>query len=205
MRPYLPQDSPKCRKDRLNVQFGCLAVAYVLGRVHNAIAEAEALVPSSISVHRFGRSRRYRRLPLLEPRMAPSWHVPLPVLTGPLERRGDRKDYRSPLRHRRSGVLDGVELPVAGHALQRVDAPVGELDPRARDEVRDGAGDEHLAPRGGRADARADVHGDSRHIVADQLALARVKAGSDLDAELAHGVTCGAGAADSPRRPVQGR
>src|SRR5207244_8056660 len=175
------------------------AVAYVLGQVHNAIAEAEALFPPRSPPIGSGAAVKYRRLPLLEPRMAPSWHVPLPVLTGPLERRGDRKDYRSPLRHRRSGVHDGVELPVAGQALERVDAPVGELDPRARDEVGDGAGDEHLAAGRGGAYARTDVDRDSGTVVADQLALAGVKAGADLDAKLAHGVPSGAGAADSPR------
>src|SRR5213079_2818465 len=40
---------------------------------------------------------------------------------------------------------DRVQLPVAGDALERMDAPVAEWDARAGYEVGDGAGDEYLA------------------------------------------------------------
>src|SRR6476619_5323920 len=48
-------------------------------------AETEALFPPRFRNIGSGAAASYRRLPLLEPLVAPSWHVPLPVLTGPSE------------------------------------------------------------------------------------------------------------------------
>ena len=118
-------------------------------------AKIRAQPYGSVFVHRFGRSRKYRRLPLLEPLTAPSRHVPLPVLMGPL---GEATGwiYRSPLRI--SGLLGhGVQLPLSRYALQRMGAALSELDARPRDQVGDGARDQHLAGRRRRSDAGADV------------------------------------------------
>ena len=50
------------------------------------------------------------------------------------------------------------EPPFLRHALQRVQAAVGESEPRPGDEVLDGARDEHLAGAGLGEHALADVH-----------------------------------------------
>ncbi|MDX6567443.1 MAG: hypothetical protein QOH15_21, partial [Gaiellales bacterium] len=42
-----------------------------------------------------------------------------------------------------SGACDRVDLPDGGDAFQPVLAAVGEVDPRACDEVIDGSGDQH--------------------------------------------------------------
>ena len=55
-----------------------------------------------------------------------------------------------------------------------------------------------------RGDAGADVDGDPADLAVDQLALAGVQAGADLEAELAHRLGDRAGAADRPGRAVEG-
>ena len=65
-------------------------------------------------------------------------------------------------------------------------APRPEGDPRADDEIAHGPGGEHLARPGERRNPRRDVDGDAADVVADQLDLAGVKAGADLDAERGH-------------------
>ena len=67
-------------------------------------AKIRAQPYGSIFVHRFERSRKYRRLPLLEPLMAPSRHVPLPVLMGPF---GEATGwiYRSPFHVKNNQLL----------------------------------------------------------------------------------------------------
>ena len=57
------------------------------------------------------------------------------------------------------------------------------------------------ARRGG--DARADVDGDSGNLVAEQLALARVQAGAELEPEVAGAVPDGERAPNRARRPVE--
>src|SRR3954447_435805 len=160
----------------------------------------------SVSVHRFGRKPQYRRLPLLGPPYGP-FKARTPARPVGALRRGDRPDLpvASSLSGSGSGS-DGVELPIARHAPERVHATVGELDSGAGDEVGDGARDEHLArPRSG-AHARADVHRDAAHIsVAHQLALAGVQTGADLDAERANRVAGRARAANPSRGTVERR
>ena len=86
-----------------------------------------------------------------------------------------------------------------------MDAALPELKLRTRHEILNRAGNEHLAGEGRRRDARPDVHGDPGHLLADDLALARMNAGSDLDAEAPHAVADRAGATDSLRRPLERR
>ena len=52
-------------------------------------------------------------------------------------------------------------------------------------------------------DTCADVDGDASHLPVDDLALARVKAGADLEAELSDALGDRAGAADRARRAVE--
>lgn len=75
---------------------------------------------------------------------------------------------------------DRVEPPYAWHALKLVFVAIFEGEARPRDEVSDGARHEHLARRGERRDARARDDRDSGDFLADDLALARVDAGTHL-------------------------
>ena len=85
-------------------------------------------------------------------------------------------------------LLHGEQLPLVGNALEAVNAPVGELQPRARDKILHGTRDEHLAGGGHARDSLADMHGDARDVSAARLHLAGVQAGAYLQAERADGV-----------------
>src|ERR687895_2330525 len=82
----------------------------------------------------------------------------------------------------------GVEMPVARDALEVVVAAVLEVDAGAGGEVADDARDEYFAGFRLGGDARADVDGDALDPVVDDLHLARVDPGADLEAEVADGV-----------------
>src|SRR5205823_12374200 len=97
------------------------------------------------------------------------------------------------------------ETPLSGHAAEVVGSTIYEAQARARDQVLHGAGDEDLAGRGARRHPGPDVDGNAPHIVAHQLALARVQPGPDLDPERADAFANGAGAADRARRSVKRR
>src|SRR5689334_22001724 len=101
-------------------------------------------------------------------------------------------------------VQHAIELPVPGQALERVAPAVVERETGTRHEILDGARHEHLAGRGARGDARADVHGDAAVLVAHHFAFAGVRAGANLEAELAHLLRHRAGAAHGARRAVEG-
>ena len=75
-----------------------------------------------------------------------------------------------------SGVATASTVQVPGHALQRVAAPLDELDAGARDQVADARGDEHLAGLAERDQARRDRDAETGDVVAAPLDLARVHA-----------------------------
>ena len=66
------------------------------------------------------------------------------------------------------------------------------------------AGDENLSCAGLRHDSRGDVEGDPADPAVDDLALARVDPGTDLEPQGADIVGYGARAADRAARPVEG-
>jgi hypothetical protein len=76
------------------------------------------------------------------------------------------------------------EPPFAGNAFQLADAAILERNPRAGDEILDGARNEHLSGLRLRRNAGADVDGDARHLAVDELAFARVQACAYIEAEL---------------------
>jgi hypothetical protein len=97
------------------------------------------------------------------------------------------------------------ETPLPCHAREDVRAPLHEAQAGARNQILDGARDEHLASRGARRYPGADVDGDASHVVvAHQLALAGVQPRPDFDPQRADAVADGAGAANRPRGAVEG-
>src|SRR3954466_399746 len=100
-------------------------------------------------------------------------------------------------------LVRGVQLPRVGNALERVGAPVGELDPRPGHEILDGPRNEPLARPRERADARRDVNGDAADVVPHHLALPRVQACANTDSQLLRGVEDRPGAMDRPCRTVK--
>ena len=87
------------------------------------------------------------------------------------------------------------DAPLAGYSFEDVLAAVGELDARTGDQVFDGARDQYFATSCHCGDACADMHGYSRDIVSDDLALARVEPCAHLDPERQDGAlnrTCAA-------------
>src|SRR5438128_792278 len=76
-----------------------------------------------------------------------------------------------------------VDAPLARNALQLVAAAVDEFDTRARDQVLDGPGDEHLSGLCERGNAGASVNGDSPNGVLRELDLPGVETGAYLEPE----------------------
>src|SRR5205807_3446091 len=111
--------------------------------------------------------------------------------------------------HRRFAVSarlgDREQLPFPWHAFELVGAAVGELDPRADDEIAHRARHEHLAGCRPRAYARADVHGHAANVGVDQLTLTGVHAGAHTDAERADVLADRARAADRAGGTVERR
>jgi hypothetical protein len=82
---------------------------------------------------------------------------------------------------------------------------VGEDLIGADDEVPDGAADQHLARAGEAANARSDVNGESPDVaIAQQLKLAGVHTGANVQAESANTIPNGDRAADRAARAVEG-
>src|SRR5262245_42486742 len=98
---------------------------------------------------------------------------------------------------------NGEETPVARNALEGGGAAVVELQPRAGHQVLDGLRDEHLP--GGRLGRhpRPDRDRDAGDLLVDDLALAGVEPGAELEPQLGHRVPDRARAADRTRRPVE--
>src|SRR5687768_1982775 len=86
-----------------------------------------------------------------------------------------------------------VERPHSRNSLELVVSALLEGDARARDEVLHRSGHEHFARGGERRDSSPGDHGDARELLADQLALARMDARTDLEVVLARAFD------DSPR------
>ena len=91
-------------------------------------------------------------------------------------------------------------------------SPLLEGESRAGDQILDRAGDEHLSGRGERRDAGARDDGDSGELLADELALPRVNAGTHVEAELrsvlddpARAGDCSSRTVESAEEPVSGR
>src|SRR6185503_3918824 len=99
----------------------------------------------------------------------------------------------------------GEQPPLAWHAFELVSTAVFEAKARARGKVAHRGRREHVAWRGERADARSDDRRDAADLACDLLALARVRPGSDVDAQAAYAIPDGQGAADRTCRTVERR
>ena len=80
-----------------------------------------------------------------------------------------------------------------------------ELQPGARHQVTDGAGDDDLARARLSRNARADVHGEPGELAVRDLALARVDACADLEPQRLNGLDRGSSATDRAGRSVEAR
>ena len=76
-------------------------------------------------------------------------------------------------------AVDGVELPQSGNALEFVAAAIGEAQLRAGNQVLHGARYEYFVGTRSSAHSGAEMDGEARHLVAEQLTLARVEARPD--------------------------
>ena len=93
-----------------------------------------------------------------------------------------------PKSYERNGLgRHGPQPPTVGHTLQFGDSTVSELDSRASDEIPHGLRHEHLARRGPRRDARADVDRDATDLTFHELAFAGVDSGPYLETETTDG------------------
>ena len=101
-------------------------------------------------------------------------------------------------------LFDSKQAPLAGDTLEGVEAAVDEAQARASYEVFHRTGDPHLARSGKGRHTSADVHSDPTNLIADQLDLAAMEAGSDVEAERADRFKDSTGAPDSARWPVKG-
>src|SRR4030095_8733627 len=100
---------------------------------------------------------------------------------------------------------DRINVPFARKSLERLRAAIVEADAGARDEIFHGARDQHLARARQRRDSGAGVHGDAAQLVAEDLALARVQTGANLQAQLPHLAHDGACTTHAARRSVEAR
>src|SRR5689334_15963464 len=99
----------------------------------------------------------------------------------------------------------GIEPPFSRNASERVNAPVGEDDPRSDHDVLHGTGYQRLARACRGCDAGADVYGDAADVAVGLLDLAGVQARAHVEPERSRAVADRERAADRARRAVEGR
>src|SRR4029079_2684832 len=89
-------------------------------------------------------------------------------------------------RKTRDLMLEGIEPPLAGHALQLVRPAVHERDAGAGDEIADGLRAEDFVRFCARGDPRSDRDRDARDLAVGDRALAGVDAHTNGEVEPAH-------------------
>lgn len=102
-----------------------------------------------------------------------------------------------------SGGRDRKQAPSLRNALERDAAAVFKGEAGPRHEVPHRPRDEHLAGGGLGGHPGADVDGDARHLPVQQLDLAGMQAGTDLEAQRAQGVHDRPRASNRSRRTVK--
>ena len=102
------------------------------------------------------------------------------------------------------GTNHGVQEPLIRHAFERVGTLVFELQPASGNEILDSRGNEDLGGFGQRRNPSANVHRDPENVIAGELDFSRVTSGSYFEAQRAHRICNGLGAAHRPRRPIEG-
>ena len=80
-----------------------------------------------------------------------------------------------------------------------------ELDPRARNQILDRRGDEHLSGRGHAGDSRPDVHADTPYLLPGQLDFPCVQTRPDLEAQVASSISDRLGTANRSSGAVECR
>jgi len=102
-------------------------------------------------------------------------------------------------------ILDLLQTPVAGDALELMLPTVSELDARSGDEIPDGAGHHDLSRVCLGADPSGYMDGEASQVIAAHLAFACMQTGADVDAKFSRSVKDGLGAADRTSGAVKGR
>jgi hypothetical protein len=102
-----------------------------------------------------------------------------------------------------SVVREGEHLPRPADALELVATAVLERQPGAVDEVASRARGEDVGGSGEGEKAGGPMHGDAPDVVADDLDLARVDGGPDLEVESRSVVPDGPGTGDRPSRGIE--
>src|SRR6266705_5290755 len=105
---------------------------------------------------------------------------------------------------RRRPVPHCVQPPLVGHAFECHVAAILELDAGTSHEILDRARHKYLAGLSLRRDSRADVDGDAAYLLVQPLALAGMKPGANLEAELSQAFSDCPSAVDCARRAVEG-
>ena len=77
--------------------------------------------------------------------------------------------------------MDGEQAPLIRDSLEAVRAAIAKLEPRARNQILDGAGDEYFVGSSDGGDARTDMHRDPYHAVTGEFAFAGVQSRSHLE------------------------
>src|SRR6266496_2083359 len=99
--------------------------------------------------------------------------------------------------------LNPIKSPAIGQALQLVLADVLERQSAPGDEVLDRLGHQDFGGAGQTAHAGSDVDGDASDLAVNDIALAGVDPGADLDSKWPYRIDNCPGAADRPRWPIE--
>src|SRR5580704_19093039 len=86
-----------------------------------------------------------------------------------------------------------------------MDPAIGEPQAGARNQIPQNARGQNLAGRSELSNPRRDMHGDAADVVRQDLNLARVQSGSNLQTEVAHRVPDGFCTTHGARRSIEGR
>jgi hypothetical protein len=100
--------------------------------------------------------------------------------------------------------LEDEQAPFIGDALEIVRTTIAELETRARHQVPNSAGDEHLIRASHGGDAGSDMHRNADNAVTCELALAGVQPSAYLKSQRVYPFADGTRATYSAGRAIEG-
>src|ERR1700694_400456 len=102
-------------------------------------------------------------------------------------------------------VLNGVQVPGSGYAVEFIVTAIGEEEPGARDQVSHGTRHPHRVGFRQRGDACSDMHRNASDVVPSDFNFAGVDATPYFKVKLAGGISNGTGAFDGTSGTIEGR